>query len=122
MRPKPSAEQSYRSVSDLNRRAEDYPAYNFTQLSTHFSPQSPAGFNQTFKQRYWIDTSYYKPGGPVIVLDGGETDGSDRIVFLQSGILKYLAEATGGVGIVLEHRYYGESYVSEVCISASRYI
>lgn len=48
--------------------------------------------------------------GPVIVLQGGETDGSDRLTFLQKGILAQLAQVTHGIGVVLEHRYYGESF------------
>lgn len=43
----------------------------------------------------------------MIVLDGGETSGEDRLPYLDTGIVDILAEATGGVGVVLEHRYYG---------------
>jgi len=77
----------------------------FTQPIDHFSNSS-----DTFEQRYWINTRHYTPGsgGPVIVLDGGETSGEDRIPFLDTGIVEILARATGGVGVVLEHRYYGE--------------
>ncbi|KAJ8495194.1 hypothetical protein ONZ45_g12967 [Pleurotus djamor] len=54
---------------------------------------------------------HYTPGsgGPVIVLDGGETSGEGRLQFLDTGIVEILARSTGGVGVVLEHRYYGES-------------
>lgn len=64
---------------------------------------------KTFKNRYWFDASYYKPGGPVIVLQSGETSGLGRLPFLQKGIVKQLSEATGGIGVILEHRYYGHS-------------
>ena len=37
-------------------------------------------------------------------LDGGETNGYDRLPFLDTGIVDILAKATGGVGVVLEHR------------------
>ncbi|KAL4062844.1 serine carboxypeptidase S28-domain-containing protein [Scleroderma citrinum] len=65
----------------------------------------------TFGQRYWVSTRHYVPGsgGPVIILDGGETSGEDRIPFLDTGIVDILANATGGIGVVLEHRYYGKS-------------
>ena len=58
-------------------------------------------------QRYWVNKRHYRLGGPVFVLDGGETSGADRLPFLDTGIVDILAEATNGVGIVLEHRYYG---------------
>lgn len=63
----------------------------------------------TFELRYWFDATYYEPGGPVIVLQSGETDATGRLIFLQKGILHELAEATHGLGVVLEHRYYGAS-------------
>ncbi|KAK9900803.1 peptidase S28, partial [Cystobasidium minutum MCA 4210] len=71
----------------------------------HFDDTS----NATFPLRFWVDATYYKPGGPVFCLDGGETSGEDRLPFLDHGILKLLSQATNGLSIVLEHRYYGES-------------
>jgi hypothetical protein len=46
----------------------------------------------------------------VIVLQSGETDGTGRLAFLQKGLLHQLAVATHGIGVVLEHRYYGTSW------------
>ena len=48
-----------------------------------------------------------RPGTPVIVIDGGETNWEDRLSFLDTGIADILEQATGGVGVVLEHRCYG---------------
>lgn len=64
----------------------------------------------TFNLQYWFDASYYKPGGPVFVLLGGETLGSNRLPFLQKGIVHQVIEATNGLGVILEHRYYGKSF------------
>lgn len=66
--------------------------------------------NGSFPLRYWFDASHYEPGGPVIVLQSGEDTGEDRLPYLQDGILAQLAEATHGIGVVLEHRYYGTSF------------
>ena len=46
----------------------------------------------------------------MIVLQSGETDGTGRLVYLQKGLLHDLAVATHGIGVVLEHRYYGTSF------------
>lgn len=62
---------------------EKYPAHYFEQALDHFD----ASVNQTFRQRYWVDDRFYRAGGPVIVLDGGETSGTDRLSFLDHGIL-----------------------------------
>ncbi|THH02794.1 hypothetical protein EW026_g112 [Hermanssonia centrifuga] len=92
--------------STLTTRATDatFPQYNFTQPLDHFSN---TGF--TFSQRYWVSDRYYTPGGPVIILDSGESSGTERLPYLDTGIVDILANATGGLGIVLEHRYYGAS-------------
>lgn len=46
----------------------------------------------------------------MIVLQSGETDGTGRLPFLQKGIIHQLAQATNGIGVILEHRYYGTSF------------
>lgn len=98
----------------------EFPPQTFLQPLDHDDPSSP-----TFEQRYWVNTRHYKKGGPVIVIDGGETSGEDRlpvsfdssfdhvlsvpIQFLDTGIADILAKATHGLGVVLEHRYYGKN-------------
>ena len=47
------------------------------------------------------------------MLQGGETDGEGRLPFLQKGLLAQLSKATRGIGVVLEHRYYGTSFPVE---------
>ncbi|KAK7040414.1 putative serine protease EDA2, partial [Favolaschia claudopus] len=86
------------------RQSTSFPSSNFTQPLDHFVD---TGF--TFNQRYFVNSRHYKPGGPVIVLDGGETSVTDRLSFLDTGIVDILANATGGLGVILEHRYYGVS-------------
>jgi hypothetical protein len=79
---------------------------DFFHNETRYEPHS----NETFNLRYWFDATYYKPGGPVFVLLGGETDGAGRLPFLQKGIVHQVIKAAGGVGVILEHRYYGKSF------------
>ena len=82
--------------------AKEFPEQWFVQPVDHFAKDSP-----TFGQRYWVNKRHYVPGtnAPVIVIDGGETSGEDRIPFLDTGIADILAKATGGIGVILEHRY-----------------
>ncbi|BGP26294.1 extracelular serine carboxypeptidase [Rhodotorula toruloides] len=82
----------------------------FDQLVSHDPHIAPTTPGETWQQRYWFDATFYKPGGPVFLLDAGETDGEGRLPFLSQGILRILSEATGGLGIVFEHRYYGKSF------------
>ncbi len=89
-----------------------YPAYNLSVPIDHFHNESmyEPHSSGTFDLRYFFDATYYKPGGPVIVLESGEDDATDRLPFLQKGIVHQLAEATGGIAVVLEHGYYGTSF------------
>jgi hypothetical protein len=66
--------------------------------------------NVTFKQRYFFDQTYHKPGGPVFLYIGGEVSGESRFSNLETGIIQILMNATNGLGVILENRYYGESY------------
>ncbi|EKG13057.1 Peptidase S28 [Macrophomina phaseolina MS6] len=74
----------------------------------HFS--GDAGF---FENRFWVAESGYKGAGhPVFIYDAGETDASQNALFrLQNStsFFKQIVDAFGGIGIVWEHRYYGES-------------
>ncbi|TKA71041.1 hypothetical protein B0A55_06327 [Friedmanniomyces simplex] len=88
-----------------------YPAHNFTTPIDHFHNESmyEPHSNGSYPMRYWFDATYYKPGGPVIILQSGESDASPRLPYLQKGLLHDLAVATHGIGVVMEHRYYGTS-------------
>ena len=89
-----------------------YPAYNLSMPTDHFHNESAyePHSDSTFNLRYFFDAQYYKEGGPVIVLGSGEASATDRLSLLQKGILYQLAKATNGIGVVLEHRYYGTSF------------
>lgn len=43
------------------------------------------------------------------MLQGGEGNVELRLSYLQKGVLAQLAAATGGIAVILEHRYYGTS-------------
>lgn len=79
--------------------------------------------NDTFNLRYWFDASHYQEGGPVIVLQSGETSGVGRLPYLQKGIVSILAQAVGGLGVILEHRYYGTSFpTSDLSTESLRFL
>ena len=109
-------------VADLSDR---YPAHNFSVPVDHFpnDPKYEPHSDEKFPLRYWYDATYYKPGGPVIVLAGGEVTADERLPFLEKGILHQLIEATNGLGVILEHRYYGESWpVPDLSVENLRFL
>jgi hypothetical protein len=101
------------AVASATAAVPEFRPETFTQPLDHFYNST----NATFPQRFWVNSRHYepRPGAPVIVIDGGETNGEDRLPFLDTGIADILARATGGVGVVLEHRYYG-AFSLRVCM------
>lgn len=97
---------------DAPKASALYKPHNISVPIDHFhndsryAPHSDGMFNL----RYYFDAQYYRKGGPVIVLNGGETSVVGRLPYLQKGIVAQLAQATGGIGVILEHRYYGTSF------------
>ena len=102
------------SRHSIERRQDSsaYPAHIINTPIDHFpnSPRYAPHTNATFPQRYYFDSTYYKPGGPIYLYIGGETSGPSRFSNLQTGIIQILMSATNGLGVILENRYYGESY------------
>lgn len=104
--------QPFHSLTRRNSTFPQYDAHNISVPIDHFHNDTiyePHSDGQ-FPLRYWFDSQYYREGGPVIILASGEADGEGRLTYLDHGIVAKLAEATGGIAVVLEHRYYGQSY------------
>ncbi|KAI3336489.1 peptidase S28 [Xylariaceae sp. AK1471] len=102
--------QALQRKRDTPRQNLQYKAHYFQQKINHF-PQNKLPFaNETFTQLYYFDSSYYKPGGPVYLYISGETSGQSRFSNLQTGIIQILMQATNGLGVILENRYYGQSF------------
>lgn len=79
--------------------------YYFDQLIDHNDPSKG-----TFKQRYWHTAEHYKPGGPIILFNGGEVNAENLNGYLTNSTLTgVIAEKYGGTPIVLEHRFFGLS-------------
>jgi pimeloyl-ACP methyl ester carboxylesterase len=77
----------------------------FEQRLDHFDPTN----NRTWKQRYFVNDTLYKPGGPVFLQLGGEGT-ADPIWLVEGQIATNYGVQFGALLIELEHRYYGESH------------
>jgi hypothetical protein len=71
------------------------------QTDSRYAPHT----NATFQQQWWVDTSTYVPGGPVIVHALGEDSPSFDLPWFQTGLLHEIANATGGVAVIWGQRY-----------------
>ncbi|KAI1266287.1 peptidase S28 [Xylariaceae sp. FL1019] len=88
----------------------NHTAYYFEQKIDHFprSSRYPSHTKKTFQQRYYVDTSYYKPGGPVFLYLAGE-GAIDNDSHLDNSLITHFMQQFGGIGVVLENRFYGTS-------------
>lgn len=77
--------------------------FYFNQNIDHFGHK--AGL---FKQRVLINAQHYRDGGPVFLMNSGETAASSS--YLSAGEPYSLVKETKGMLIIMEHRYYGKSY------------
>ncbi|KAK7689248.1 hypothetical protein QCA50_007939 [Cerrena zonata] len=68
----------------------------------------------TFKNRYWVNDTWYKSGGPVFLFDSGEQNAEPLLpYYLQEyhglSATMRLAKRFNGIAILWEHRFYGAS-------------
>jgi len=74
-----------------------------------------------YKQRYFVNDEYYKPGGPAFLFIGGESRISPTWVWW--GQLATAAQRHNGIIFALEHRYYGKSFpTSNLTIKNLKYL
>ncbi|KAF2138273.1 uncharacterized protein K452DRAFT_234548 [Aplosporella prunicola CBS 121167] len=91
------------------RRTEETSLAEYVELPLdHFGTG-----HRTFKNRFWVAESGYKGAGhPVFIYDAGESSAGTSAHFRlhnKLSFFKQLVDSFGGIGIVWEHRYYGES-------------
>ena len=94
---------------EVSINTSDYPAYTISISIDHYN----ASDERTYENRYWINNTYYKSGGPVFYFDSGEQNAHPLVPY-------FLAEAAGpssvmtlarrfnGMAIIFEHRFYGD--------------
>jgi hypothetical protein len=99
--------------NDYEPYPEPVPSYNISMPVDHFNVSD----TRTFNNRYFVNDTYYKPGGPVIFYDFGEAGVEDVYASVILGGWEAtlsapieLAKARNGVVIGWEHRYYGYSH------------
>ncbi|XP_071501714.1 putative serine protease K12H4.7 [Diadema antillarum] len=79
----------------------------FTQQLDHFNDANV----RTWKQRFFINDTFYQPGGPVFLMIGGE--GTANPIWMVEGAWIEYAREMNAFCLMLEHRYYGKSHPTE---------
>ena len=83
------------------------PALNFTQRLHHDVEDSP-----TFNQSYQLDTTHFRPGGPILLLQNAEdsTPIGTGLAGINGHFFQEIAPELGALTVCIEHRYFGWSF------------
>ncbi|XP_044588209.1 putative serine protease K12H4.7 [Cotesia glomerata] len=79
----------------------------FQQELDHFDPTN----TQTWHQRYFMNKQFFKPGGPVFIMIGGEGEASAK--WMAEGQWIEYAKQFRALCFQLEHRFYGKSHPTQ---------
>ncbi|KAE8323183.1 serine carboxypeptidase S28-domain-containing protein [Aspergillus sergii] len=66
----------------------------------------------TYQNRFWVNDDYYEAGRPIIMYDAGETNAESiarNHLTSSLSFFRKILEDTHAMGIIWEHRYYGNS-------------
>ncbi|XP_033099786.1 putative serine protease K12H4.7 [Anneissia japonica] len=74
------------------------------QKLDHFDPTN----TKTWKQRYFVNDTFFKEGGPVFLMIGGE--GTADPIWMVTGTWIEFAKTYNALCVMLEHRFYGKSH------------
>ncbi|KAH8723768.1 serine carboxypeptidase S28-domain-containing protein [Phaeosphaeriaceae sp. PMI808] len=102
------------ALEEIKEEYVELPVDNF-----HDSKNQPATWQGTFNNRYWVSQRAYKTGGPVFIYDVGEANAQPNALFRlqnETSFFRQLVEKYNGIGIVWEHRFYGNSSPTPVDI------
>ena len=91
-------------------RTYDLPLKNFTQRLDHSGNNSV-----TFPQRYQLDTSHFKPGGPILFHQSEE----GKLVPLDQNMFFDYAKELGAISCTLEHRFFGTSFPEGLSVTSN---
>ncbi|XP_041359445.1 putative serine protease K12H4.7 [Gigantopelta aegis] len=88
-----------------------------TQTLDHFNDAD----TRTWQQRYFVNATFYKPGGPVFLMIGGE--GTASPIWMVEGMWIAYAQIYGAMCFQVEHRFYGKSHpTSDMSVDNLRYL
>ena len=99
----------YLSSSEISINPKEYPALHIEIPIDHYN----ASDDRTYKNRYWINSKYYRAGGPVFYFDAGEQNGAPLVPYFlyeaagPSSVMA-LARRFNGLALIFEHRFYGD--------------
>lgn len=99
----------YLNKREISINASDYPAFRIDIPIDHYNTSD----TRTYQNRYWVNSEYYAPGGPIFYFDAGEQNARPLVPYFlyeasgPSSIMT-LARRFNGLAVIFEHRFYGD--------------
>lgn len=100
----------YLNDEEVSIKPKDYSAYRIDIPIDHYN----ASDTRTYSNRYWINSKYYRSGGPVFYFDAGEQNAHPLVPYFlyeaagPSAVMT-LARRLNGLAVIFEHRFYGDA-------------
>ena len=100
----------YLSAKEISINPKDYPACRIEIPVDHYNSSD----TRTYSNRYWLNSKYYRSGGPVFYFDSGEQNAHPLVPYFlyeaagPSSVMA-LARRFNGLAVLFEHRFYGDS-------------
>ena len=87
----------YLDAREIPLKLKDYPAFRIEIPVDHYNSSD----HRTYKNRYWVNSRYYRKGGPVFYFDSGEQNAHPLVPY-------FLYEAAGPSSVMtLARRFNG---------------
>jgi hypothetical protein len=110
-----TALRTVRLPSYLNDREKasidpaDYPASYISIPVDHYNESD----TRTYENRYWVNSKYYRSGGPIFYFDAGEQNASPLVPYFLYEVagpssVMTLSRRFNGIAVIFEHRFYGD--------------
>ena len=105
----------------ISINSSDYPALEINIPIDHYNSSD----NRTYANRYWVNSKYYRTGGPVFYFDSGEQNAQPLVPYFlyeaagPSAVMT-LARRFNGLALIFEHRFYGQSLPFPVNMTTGR--
>lgn len=98
---------SFNAVAAVDSPCSLFPTSFLTQTLNHDQNSTDAAAGTgTFTQQYQLNTTYFKPGGPILFFQNSE---GAAIRCVEESVLHDWAQQTGAIIAGLEHRFFGLS-------------
>lgn len=92
----------------ISTNGSDFPSERMSIPVDHFNSSD----NRMYNNRYWVNSSFYEPNGPIFWFDAGEQNAQPLVPYFLGEVagpsaVMTMARRFKGLAVLVEHRFYG---------------